>query len=159
MYSNFDFRYFSLEDDYYQTDAFTNQDTSDFTRFSGYSVSWDFLFNTLNRKQFANEGTNLHFKMRFIDGGESTIPGSTSILIDTVNKEHHWFNFEADLQRYFLKNKFMNLGIHLKSVFSTQSLFANYTASLLSFPYFDVVPDMNTFFLPEYSLLNLLVQD
>ena len=69
-----------------------------------------FLFNTLNRKQFANEGTNLHFKMRFIDGGESTIPGSTSILIDTVNKEHHWFNFEADLQRYFLKNKFMNLG-------------------------------------------------
>ena len=35
-------------------------------------------------------------------------------------------------------------------MFSTQSLFSNYTASLLSFPYFDVVPDMNTFFLPEY---------
>ena len=149
-YTNFDFRYFSLEDDYYQTDAFTNQDTSDFTRFSGYSVSWDILYNTLNRKQFANEGTNLHFKIRFIDGGESTIPGSTSILIDTVNNEHNWFSFEADLQRYFLKNKFMNLGFHLKSVFSTQTLFANYTASLLSFPYFDVVPDMNTFFLPEY---------
>ena len=46
--------------------------------------------------------------MRFIDGGESTIPGST-LFSDTVNKEHHWFNFEADLQRYFLKNKFMNL--------------------------------------------------
>jgi NTE family protein len=38
----------------------------------------------------------------------------------------------------------------MKSVFSTQPLFANYTASLLSIPYFDVLPDMNTFFLPEY---------
>ena len=148
--TNLDFRYFALEDDYYQTDAFTNQDTSDFTRFSGYSTSWDYIHNTLNRKQFANDGTKFHFKMRFIDGRETTVPGSTSILADTINKQHQWLNFESEFQSYFLKNKFIHFGVHLKSVFSTQSLFSNYTASLLSFPYFDVVPDMNTFFLPEY---------
>ena len=148
--TSLDYRYFALEDDYYQTDAFTNQDTSDFTRFTGHSISWNYDFNTLNRKQFANEGTKFLFKMRFIDGDENTYPGSTSILVDTINRQHNWLSFQADFQSYFLKKKFIHLGVHLKSVFSTQSLFANYTASLLSFPYFDVLPDMNTFFLPEF---------
>ena len=145
-----DFRYFALKDDYYQSDAFTNQDTSDITRFSGYSLSWDYEFNTLNRKQFANNGAKFLFKIRYVDGEENTFPGSNSILIDTFNRRHRWFNFETEFQSYFLSNRFMHLGFHMKSVFSTQSLFANYTASLLSIPYFDVLPDMNTFFLPEY---------
>lgn len=145
-----DFRFFSLEDDYYQTDSFTNQDTSDITRFSGYSFSWDYEHNTLNRKQFANEGSKFLFKIRYVDGEENTYPGSNSILIDTIKRQHRWFNFEAEFQSYFLTNRFMHLGFHMKSIFSTQPLFANYTASLLSIPYFDVLPDMNTFFLPEY---------
>ncbi len=145
-----DFRFFSLEDDYYQTDAFTNQDTSDITGFSGYSFSWDYEHNTLNRKQFANEGSNFLFKFRYVDGEENTYPGSNSILIDTIMRQHKWFNFETEFQSYFLTNRFMHLGFHMKSIFSTQPLFANYTASLLSIPYFDVLPDMNTFFLPEY---------
>ena len=33
---------------------------------------------------------------------------------------------------------------------NSQSLFANYTASLLSLPTFSVLPDMDTYFLPEY---------
>jgi NTE family protein len=37
-----------------------------------------------------------------------------------------------------------------KAVWSTQTLFANYTASLLSSPSFDLIPDSKTFFLPEF---------
>jgi NTE family protein len=37
-----------------------------------------------------------------------------------------------------------------KAVWSTQTLFANYTASLLSSPSFDLTPDSKTFFLPEF---------
>jgi NTE family protein len=33
---------------------------------------------------------------------------------------------------------------------NTQSLFSNYTASLLSLPSFAILPDMETYFLPEY---------
>ena len=145
-----DFRFFTLEDDYYQTDNFTNADTSDFTLFSGNSVSWEFHHNTLNRKQFANQGSMFRFKTRYVDGEETTIPGSTSLLIDTVYKAHSWFSFQAEFQSYFLNRDLFHLGFHLKSVISTQSLFTNYTATLLSIPYFDLIPDMGTIFLPEY---------
>ena len=145
-----DFRFFTLEDDYYQTDNFTNTDTSDFTLFSGYSVSWEFHQNSLNRKQFANQGSMFRFKTRYVDGEETSIPGSTSLLIDTVYKAHSWFSFQAEFQSYFLNRDLFHLGFHLKSVISTQSLFTNYTATLLSIPYFDLIPDMGTIFLPEY---------
>ena len=46
--------------------------------------------------------------MRFIDGRETTVPGSTSILADTINKQHQWLNFESEFQSYFLKNKFIH---------------------------------------------------
>jgi len=145
-----DFRFFTLEDDYYQTDNFTNADTSDYTLFSGYSVSWEFHQNSLNRKQFANQGSMFRFKTRYVDGQETSIPGSTSLLVDTIHKAHSWISFQAEFQNYFLNRDLFHLGFHLKSVISTQSLFANYTATLLSIPYFDLIPDMGTIFLPEY---------
>ena len=145
-----DFRFFTLEDDYYQTDNFTNADTSDYTSFLGYSISWEFYQNNLNRKQFANQGSMFLFKTRYVDGKETSIPGSTSLLIDTIYNTHKWISFQAEFQSYFLNRDLFHLGIHLKSVFSTQSLFTNYTATLLSIPYFDLIPDMGTIFLPEY---------
>ena len=42
------------------------------------------------------------------------------------------------------------MGVHGKGVYSTQTLFANYSASLLSSPSFDLTPDSKTFFLPEF---------
>ena len=54
--STFDFRFFKLEDSYYQTSSFTNIDTADITIFRGYSASWELKQSTLNRKQFANSG-------------------------------------------------------------------------------------------------------
>jgi len=148
--SMLDFRFFTLEDDYYQTDNFTNADTSDYTLFSGYSVSWEFYQNSLNRKQFANQGSMFRFKTRYVDGQETSIPGSTSLLVDTINNTHSWISFQAEFQSYFLNRDLFHLGFHLKSVISTQSLFANYTATLLSIPYFDLIPDMGTMFLPEF---------
>ena len=145
-----DYRYFGLEDNYYQTDQFTGQDTSDYTRYIGSSLSWDFTYNTFNRKQFANEGTRFKVKARYISAQENTYPGSTSLLVDTITNNHRWFVFETDFQSYIIKRDWLRLGLHIKSVISTQPLFGNYTASLLSAPYFDVIADMNTFFLPEY---------
>ena len=113
-------------------------------------MSWDFTYNTLNRKQFANEGTRFKIKARYVFAQENTYPGSTSLLVDTITNDHRWFVFETDFQSYFIKRDWLRLGLHIKSVISTQPLFGNYTASLLSVPYFDVMADMNTFFLPEY---------
>ncbi len=145
-----DARYFGLEDDYYQTQSFTSKDTSDYTIFSGFTFSGEFLQNSLNRKQFASSGNYFLLKARYVNGLENTYPGTTSILKDTISKNHNWLSLQAELQSFIFNNKMFHLGIHAKGVYNTQSLFSNYTASLLSLPSFNLLPDAETYFLPEY---------
>ena len=148
--SSLDYRLFMLEDDYYQSSFFTNKDTTDFTTFNGNSVTWDFVLNSLNRKQFANRGHYFSVKARYITGKENSTPGSTAILKDTVFKNHEWLSIQSEFQSFIINKKYFHLGIHVKGVLNSQSLFANYTASILAMPVFNILPDMETFFLPEY---------
>lgn len=148
--STFDARIFSLEDDYYQTDNFTNKDTSDLTTFKGSSFSWEFQQNTLNRTQFANSGHFFKFKSRYVSGNEKSTPGSTSTTDEIYTHYHGWINLSAEFQNFVINKPHFHLGLHGKGVFNSQSLFHNYTASLLSMTAFSLVPDAETFFLPEY---------
>ena len=145
-----DARYFGLEDDYYQTLNFTSKDTSDFTRFNGTTFSWEIIQNSLNRKQFASSGNFLRFSARYVNGIENTYPGSTSIIKDTITKNHQWLSFQTEIQSFIIDHKKFHLGLHAKGVYNSQSLFSNYTASLLSMPSFNLLPDAETYFLPEY---------
>jgi len=145
-----DARYFGLEDDYYQTQSFTSKDTSDYTLFNGFSASGEFIQNSLNRKQFASSGNYFQFKARYVNGIENTYPGTTSINKDTLTKNHAWLSLNTELQSFIFDQKFLHVGIHSKIVYNTQSLFQNYTASLLSLPSFNLIPDAETYFLPEY---------
>ncbi len=149
-YSQLDYRIFGLEDDYYQIEDFTNIDTADFTRFEGNSVSYIFKQNTLNRKQFSSSGSAFDFSVRYVSGRETSYPGSTSLLKDTISNKHHWLTLSSEFQLFPIDEKLFHLGVHGKGVWSTQTLFANYTASLLSSPSFDLIPDSKTFFLPEF---------
>ncbi|MBM3185999.1 MAG: hypothetical protein FJZ67_06830, partial [Bacteroidetes bacterium] len=145
-----DARYFGLEDDYYQTQSFTSKDTADYTIFTGFTFSGEFLKNSLNRKQFASSGQFILFKARYVNGFENTYPGTTSILKDTLSKNHSWLSLQAEFQSFIFDYKIFHLGLHAKGVYNTQSLFSNYTASLLSLPSFNLIPDADTYFLPEY---------
>jgi NTE family protein len=148
--SSFDYRMFNLYDDYYQTENFTNKDTSDITEFDGSSLSWEFIRNSLNRKQFASSGHYFMFKARYVAGKETSMPGSTSVSNDTTMKNHSWISFKTEFQSYLISNRFFHLGLHGRGVFNSQSLFTNYTASLLAMSSFSPIPDAETFFLPEY---------
>jgi NTE family protein len=145
-----DFRLFNLEDDYYQTENFTNKDTSDLTLLDGYSISWEFVQNSLNRKQFASTGHYFKFKVRYVDGFERSIPGSTSITDEIKTNTHEWINLNAEFQTFLFNSDNFHFGIHGKGVFNSQSLFSNYTASLLAMTSFSPIPDAETYFLPEY---------
>lgn len=149
--SIFDFRAFSIEDDYYQTDNFTIKDTTDKTYFYGSLISWQFLKNSLNRKQFASSGHFFSFKVRYVTGFENTISGSTNNNVPfNIFQYHSWINFTTELQTFMIDKPYFHLGIHVRSVMNSQSLFYNYTASLLSMSSFSPIPDAETFFLPEY---------
>jgi len=149
--STLDFRVFSLEDDYYQTSNFTNKDLTDITFFNGNQISWQFLKNSLNRKQFATSGHYFSFKAKYINGKEHTLSGSTNTILPfDIHKNHSWFNLTADFQSYLINNPLFHLGIHAKGVLNSQSLFANYTASLLALTSFSPTPDAETYFLPVF---------
>lgn len=148
--NTFDFRAFDLRDSYYQTSKFTSKDTADLTRFKGINLSWALEFNTLNKKQFANSGMLLNFKFRYIDGQERSISGSTALIPYDSEKHHQWIQFNAEFQTFPIDVKHFHLGLHIKSVMNSQSLFNNYTATILNTTEFAPVPDLLGYFLPEY---------
>ena len=148
--STYDLRFFKTTDEYYQTENFTSKDTTDFTAFKGINLRWNIEYNTLNRKQFANKGKLFSLKMRYVHGIEDSESGSTSIVKYSLKKNHSWVSIQPEFQWYFFQKSKFNIGLHLKSTFSTQTLFSNYTASVLSLNDFSPFPDCQTIFLPEY---------
>lgn len=148
--STFQGRYFLLEDDYYQSKNFSNADTTDFTRFQGVTASWEFTQNTLNRKQFASSGHYAALKIRYVYGGEHSVSGSTAPIPFDEFKYHSWINISGDFQTFPLDLKIFHWGIHGTAVFNSQSLFSNYTASVLAMTAYAPLPDMLTYFMPEF---------
>lgn len=144
-------RMFWLEDSYYQTSNFTKEDTADYTSFVGESIRLAFTQNTLNRKQFASSGSFFELKASYVRGRELTYPGSTSISNDSSSKNHKWLSIQLELLSFpFQKKQIVNFGVHFKSVLNSQSLFANYTASMLALPGLNVLPDLDTYFIAAY---------
>ncbi len=148
--STFDIRMVELVDQYYQTDVFTAVDTADVTNFIGQTFSWKIEHNTLNRKQFANSGHQLAFKARYVIGQEESKSGSTSPFEYDIFDNHDWINLNFEGQTFPINFKHFHLGFQGKATFNSQSLFSNYTATLLSLTSFNIIPDVGTYFLPEY---------
>jgi NTE family protein len=144
-------RMFWLDDSYYQTPYFTKEDTADYTSFIGESIRLAYTRNTLNRKQFASSGNFFECKVSYVRGKELTFPGSTSIIDDTISKNHKWLSIQLEALSFpFQKKQVVNWGLYFKSVLNSQSLFANYTASMLALPGLNVLPDLDTYFIPAY---------
>lgn len=148
--TNLDFRFFDLSDEYYQTDKFTKADTTDVTSFNGQTVSWTIEQNTLDKKQWATRGYAFKLKARYVSGRERSISGSTSDFDYDFRKSHQWINIEGSGTYFPVRTKRFKFGFSGKGVFNSQSLFANYTASILSTTEFSPLPDSKTYFLADY---------
>jgi len=146
-----DVRGLENKDSYYLNGVFTKNDTADYTKFTGISTHFLIEKNTLNRKQFATEGSLIRLSARYITGWELTRPGSTSSSnYQQIEKGHHWINIRARYSTFFVSKKHFHLGVDALGVLNSQSLFSNYKASILAMTAFSPIPDMETFFLPEY---------
>ncbi len=137
---------------YYQTDNFTKLDTNDISIFDFGFGELAYQINTLNKKQYATEGTNLLVRAKVISGLESYLPGSTAI--DTVlfirSKSHNWINFKLSVDKYIKPIKFFKVGVFAESVYSTQDFFRNYNSTVLSAPSFNPIPESKTLFINDY---------
>ena len=145
-----DFKKFENEDEYYQTLNFSSLDTADITTFRGESAILSLNESTLNRKQWASEGSMIDLSFRYVQGKEQSLSGN---LIDEdydIRKFHQWLNISLEGQKYFKLSKLLRLGLYGKTVFNSQSLFSNYTASILATTEFSPLPDSRTLFMQEY---------
>jgi NTE family protein len=136
-----------ITDNYYQTPFFIQLDTTDQTNFDVITAQGYYEINSLNRKQYASQGEYLNIKARYVNGLEINTPGSTST--DTVKEfsnHHEWFVLKLTGERYFNRRGTIKIGIFGEGVYSTQTLFHNYTSSVLSAPAFQPTPDSRTIF-------------
>lgn len=139
-------------DRYYQTSNFTQKDTADRTDFDVASAQLYYEINSLNRKQYANQGEYLKLKVQYVNGLETNTPGSTT-LIDTLpvyKKYHEWAVVKLTGERYFNRRGTFKIGVFGEGAYSTQTLFNNYTSSVLAAPAFQPTPDSRTVFKENY---------
>ncbi|MCW3075504.1 MAG: hypothetical protein JWO32_113, partial [Bacteroidetes bacterium] len=141
---------------YYQTDIFTRADTTDKTYFDYRYIQSNYKLNTLNRKMYATEGTRINARARFLEGSESHYPGNTSIDTTMFKNLYHkpWLQLKFTIDSYIRTFKGFRIGIFGETVYSTQSFFSNYQATILSAPAFNPTPESQTFFIEAYRAHN-----
>lgn len=146
----------NFRDTYYQNTVFTPTDTADRTFFNSVCASAMYERNTLNRKQYANEGSFLQVKAYYIFGQEENIPGSTASFTDVYQDFHSFVRLRAVYEGYKKINRRLRLGVYAEGVVSNQPFFRNYTSTLLQAPAFTPVPESQTLFLDGFRGLNFI---
>jgi len=144
-------KYAHLFDDYYQTDNFSNADTTDQTNFNTFIFGGKYERSTLNRKQFADKGSFFKLSANYLNGEERTIPGSTSDVRDTTNSIHNWLVLKGEYKNFFYRRKLINLGFNLETGWAAdQPRFNNYRATLIRSLAFEPIPESRSFFIDQY---------
>ena len=149
-----DLIYAYMFDQYYQITDFTSADTADRTDFDAGILRFTWERNTLNRKQYANQGTYLSMSVKGVYGMETTLPGSTSAVKDTVKNAHLWYTARLNYTNYFQQLGKLKLGFMVEGVASTQDFFHNYIASSIAAPSFAPIPESKTYFMPQFRAHN-----
>ncbi|MDT8411575.1 MAG: patatin-like phospholipase family protein [Vicingaceae bacterium] len=135
-----------LDNEYYQTRQFLSTDTTDETIFRNNVGFIKYQRNSLDKKQYATSGSFFTIGAKYIKGKEKTTPGSTSIIKDIAKENHEWFIIKATYDKYFLRKGIFRFGIFGEGVYSNQSFFENYTASILTATAFSPLSESRTLF-------------
>lgn len=135
---------------YYQSKNFSLKDTSDNSAFYGYTPFMGYERNTLNHKNFATSGHFFKTELRYYDGMESYMPGSTSNTRYSVKRQHKWFYFNIKQQHYISIFKYFDVGLSSNVVLSNQPLFSSYTASLLMCSAYQPTFHASTIYIEQY---------
>ncbi len=142
--------YIRIADNYYQTQDFLQKDTADKSVLDGFSSAITFERSSLNRKQYANRGTLLELKARYVNVNEKTIPGSTSINKEETEKHRQWFQFKASYDNYYKRFGMLKLGFYVEAAATTMPFLSNYVVTILNSPVFEPIQESQTLYLPNF---------
>jgi NTE family protein len=144
-------------DQYYQTEVVNKGDEPDRTTFNAFSTVIGIENNSLNYKQFADEGAYRRLSVKYITGNESLTPGSTSPEnVSFSNASHNYFLVEAHTTRFFNFGSKFALGLLGEAVFSNKDFFSNYRSTKLSAPGFYPSPHSKSLFIENFHSNNYI---
>lgn len=136
--------------DYFQTNTATQEDVADRTKFNFYSPYVELEFNTLNRKQYSNEGNRLYTSLQFVSGLEKHTPGTTSELKGNYTNYHNYFILKFLYDKYYRKGKVYRPGISFEIQANNLENFRNYTSTTLFMPAYAPLYEMSTVYQSVY---------
>ncbi len=145
--------YTNINNNYYENQNvdFTTADTADQTRFNAVSFHFRYEMNSLNEKEYANSGNRIMFQAELVDGREDFKHGNLDTSLNNVKgKLRYWEQFKVVFDNYYLGRGLIRFGTYFEGVYSNQTLFDNYTATILTAPAFQPTPESMTLFLPNY---------
>jgi NTE family protein len=140
----------SNRSDYFQTNTATQEDKADRTKFNFYSPYFQMEFNTLNRKQYSNQGYRIFSSVHFVSGLEKHSPGSTSVLTGSYTDYHNYFIVRFIYDKYFRAGKVYKPGINFEIQANSLGSFRNYTSTTLFMPVYTPVYEMGTIYQAAY---------
>lgn len=138
-----------ITDEYYQTKKFISTDTTDKTFFENIIGGIHFERSSLDRQQYASTGSYFSIKYKYIKGIENTLLGSTSSDTTEYKNEMEWGQIKLSYSQYFNQKRKVKFGLLLEGIYSKQQFFSNYSASVLSAPAFQPIPETRTLFQPN----------
>ena len=136
-----------LVNEYYQTQDFISTDTTDKTNFKNIIGGIRYERNSLDKKQYASKGSFFAINYKYIKGEEHTELGSTFAVKEDYDKHIEWGQIKISYEQYFNSRHKVRFGLFAEGVYSNQSFFSNYTASVLAAPNFQPFAENKTIFL------------
>ncbi len=146
----FNISHFDLDNEYYQTNAFSRVDIADQTSFNANCLKFFFERNSLNKKQYAFKGSQFLLQFYYINGTEKFIAGSIAPIKKDLSLDHQWLQAKFIFDNYFKPIGRYIPGLFIEACYSNQPLFSNYTASSLASEPFAPTPESKTLFMPSY---------
>ena len=138
--------YINNTDNFSNTTSFTSSDTLDVLDIKGWRHGVSISKNSLNRKQYANEGSQLRASFDYYSVTEEHDPGSTAFTDIRTRQNHSWFKAKVSAQRYFRRGTF-SVGYLAEGVYSNQPFFSNYYSTMINAPAFTPLQDSKTLIL------------
>lgn len=151
----FEGSYISNRDQFSNNQVFVSTDTLDLSRINGSRFGVEFSTNTLNRKQYANQGKRFSFSGTWLGVFENLEPGSTSPLPENTRTYHSWIRSRISLEQYFHRG-FYSSGYFFEGVFSSQPVFASYMNTVINAPGIYPLQDSRTLLLEKFRAFTYL---
>jgi NTE family protein len=146
--------YVNNNDRYSNLNYINSTDIMDKTVFEGYNAGWAISRNSLNRKQYADQGSRINLGLNYYNGLEIYTPGTTSVSSDKRKNSLQWFEINFEAEHYFKVSNKLTGGWSLKSILSNMPFYSNYASTILNAPAYYPLNDSHFLVLDDFRALN-----